>query len=219
MRESNFGRQCVQAIKDDPDSQAYTADALLQHIDLPTHDTPFGLQFLYTRENTTTGGDGLYVDAYAIAADMAEEAPAHYRSLTEDVWEYRNRARSSDYRGAGPVIETDSAGRVTGIRYNSFLRAPLKAPLEVQHRAYAAYRAFCARAEADRYRMRVRYEPSDLFAFDNRRCLHGRAGYDAKGGARFIKGIYVDRDDLHSRIRVLWRDLARGAGALACPRR
>ncbi len=57
VRESNFGRQYLLEIKDDPDSSAYTANPLLQHIDLPTRETPHGLQFLFCRENTTTGGE------------------------------------------------------------------------------------------------------------------------------------------------------------------
>lgn len=129
VRESNFGRQYTLDIKDDPDNQAFTSDKLLQHIDLPTRETPHGLQFLYTRTNTTTGGEGIYVDAYAIAEDMKDEEPENFASLTNDVWEYSNRARTSDYRGRGPVIETDQEQRITGVRYNTFLRAPLRAPL------------------------------------------------------------------------------------------
>lgn len=207
VRESNFGRSYVLEIKDDPDSQAYTSDALLQHIDLPTRETPFGLQFLYTRENTTAGGEGVYADGYRIAHDMANDEPEHYTSLIKDSWEYNNRARTSNYRGQGPVVETDTDGRITGIRYNTFLRAPLKAPLNIQERAYKSYRAFCKRAQDPAYQLRVRYEPGDLFAFDNRRALHGRAGYDAAGGKRFIEGMYADRDDLYSRIRTLKRQL------------
>ncbi|MEL6281850.1 MAG: TauD/TfdA family dioxygenase [Pseudomonadota bacterium] len=211
IRESNFGRQYVLEIKDDPDSQAYTSGKLLQHIDLPTRETPFGLQFLYTRANTTTGGEGVYVDAYRVAEDLRREEPEHFRSLITDVWEYNNRARGSDYRGRGPVIETDADSRISGIRYNTFLRAPLKAQVDVQARAYRAYRAFCARAQDPRYELLVRYEPGDLFAFDNRRALHGRRGYDARGGARFIEGMYSDRDELLSRIRLLKRQLRAGA--------
>ena len=214
VRESNFGRQYTLEIKDDPDSQAFTSDMLLQHIDLPTRETPHGLQFLYTRENTTAGGEGLYVDAFQVAEDMRIEDPAHFQSLITDVWEYSNRARTSDYRGWGPVVETDAGGRITGVRYNTFLRAPLKAPVHVQARAYKAYRAFCARAQDPRYLMSLRYEPGDLLAFDNRRALHGRAGYEAKGGTRFIEGIYSDRDDLHSRIRTLERQMRAGVGAV-----
>ena len=51
------------------------------------------------------------------------------------------------------------------------------------------------------------YRPGDLVAFDNRRVLHGRNGYDAQGGERFIEGIYSDRDDLLSAIRTTRRHL------------
>lgn len=203
VRETNFGRQYTLAIKDDPDSQAYTADSLLQHIDLPTRETPVGLQFLYVRANTTQGGAGLYVDAYRVAEDMRTEEPEHFYSLVTDHWEYNNRARDSAYRASGPVVELDARGQICGVRYNTFLRAPLKAPLPVQARAYQAYRAFCARAQDDQYMMTLRYEAGDLLAFDNRRVLHGRTGYEALGGERFIEGMYSDRDDLYSRIRVL----------------
>ncbi|WP_166418158.1 TauD/TfdA family dioxygenase [Cochlodiniinecator piscidefendens] len=205
VRESNFGRQYVLEIKDDPDSQAYTSGSLLQHIDLPTRELPFGLQFLYTRDNTTTGGEGVYVDAYRIAEDMRTNESDHFYSLTTDVWEYNNRAKTSDYRGQGPVVETNAEGAITGVRYNTFLRAPLKAPLDIQARAYKAYRAFCTRAQSPEYQMKFSYQAGDLLAFDNRRALHGRAGYDAKGGARFIEGLYADRDDLYSRIRTIKR--------------
>jgi hypothetical protein len=58
-----------------------------------------------------------------------------------------------------------------------------------------------------------RYHPGWLHAqgwfgpeeVSQRRVLHGRAGYDAKVGMRFIKGIYSDRDDLLSCIRILKR--------------
>ena len=114
----------------------------------PRAELPFGLQFLYTRENTTTGGEGLYVDAYRVAEDMRTAQPEHFQSLVTDVWEYNNRAKTSDYRGRGPVVETDAAGAITGVRYNTFLRAPMKAPLEVQARALRSLsRLFRARAK------------------------------------------------------------------------
>ncbi|MDE0750293.1 MAG: TauD/TfdA family dioxygenase, partial [Acidimicrobiales bacterium] len=40
-----------------------------------------------------------------------------------------------------------------------------------------------------------------LMAFDNQRVLHGRTACTT--GARHLQGCYVDKDSLHSRIRVL----------------
>ena len=206
VRDSNFGRQYTLEIKDDPDSNAFTSDALLQHIDMPTRESPHGLQFLYCRANTTTGGEGVYCDGIKILEDMRVEQPDAFTSLCQDVWTFNNRAKSSDYRAKGPIAELNEVGQVTGIRFTPWLRAPLKAPLSVQRRAYAAVRTLITYAQDDKYRLAFRYRPGDLLAFDNRRVLHGRAGYDAHGGTRFIEGIYSDRDDLFSRIRVLQKE-------------
>lgn len=207
IRESNFGKMYTLAIKDDPDSNAFTPDALLQHIDMPTRECPHGLQFLFCRRNTASGGEGIYADAYRIAEDLRREEPEMFEALCSIPWTYNNRSRSSSYQASGPVIECGAAGEITGVRYNTWLRAPLCAPLEVQDLAYRSYRAFARRAQDPRYQMVFSYRAGDLLAFDNRRALHGRNGYDAKGGSRFIEGIYADRDDLHSAIRMADRHL------------
>ena len=207
IRESNFGRMYTLEIKDDPDSNAFTSDALLQHIDMPTRECPHGLQFLFCRANSTSGGEGIYVDGYKIAEDLREEEPEHFQALCNIDWTYNNRSRTTSYKASGPVIERDREGIVTGIRYNTWLRAPLVASLDQQDRAYRSYRAFAARAQQARYQMTFAYRPGDLLAFDNRRALHGRNGYDAAGGSRFIEGIYADRDDLYSAIRAAERIL------------
>lgn len=205
LRETNFGRIYDLFIKDDPDSNAFTAAALSLHMDLPTRECPHGLQFLYCRENSTTGGEGLYVDGYRIAEDLRAEEPAHFAALSTVVWEFNNRAKNCDYRARGPVIALDETGRVSGIRFTPWLRSPLKAPLAEQERAYLSVRAFMRRSQDPAYQLSVRYRPGDLVAFDNRRVLHGRRAYDARGGRRYIEGTYADRDDLHSRIRTLQR--------------
>ena len=208
VRESNFGRQYTLEIKDDPDSNAFTSEALLQHIDMPTRESPHGLQFLYCRANTTSGGEGVYCDGFKIAEDIRRDHPEFFESLTKDIWLYNNRARTTDYRAEGPIVQLDARGAISAIRYTPWLRAPLKAPLAVQDRAYKAFRCFTQHAQDERYWLTFRYRPGDLLCFDNRRALHGRLGYDAKGGERFIEGIYSDRDDLFSRIRMLRKETA-----------
>ncbi|WP_373635439.1 TauD/TfdA family dioxygenase [Yoonia sp. SS1-5] len=207
IRGTNFGPTYTLEIKDDPDSNAYTANSLPQHIDLPTRECPPGLQFLYCRTNTTTGGEGLYVDAYRVAKDMRREEPAHFRALCEIPWTYNNRAKTNSYKASGPVVELDADDQITSVRYNTWLRSPFVGPIEEQDRAYRAYRAFAARAQHDRYLMKIVYRRGDLLGFDNRRALHGRNGYDAKGGSRYIEGLYSDRDDLYSAIRTLQRQI------------
>jgi len=208
-RESNFGAMYVLDIKDDPDSNAFTSGALLQHMDMPTRESPHGLQFLYCRANTTVGGEGVYVDGFQIAKAIRDEQPETFKTLVDIPWVFNNRSRTTDYRAKGPVITLDERGEVSAIRLTSWLRAPLQAPLNEQQRAYQAVRVLTRYAQSPKYQLIFRYEPGDLLAFDNRRVLHGRRAYDAAIGLRYIEGIYADRDDLYSRIRVLRRMLAR----------
>ena len=205
VRESNFGPMYTLEVKDNPDSNAYTAHPLPQHIDLPTRECPHGLQFLFCRENSVAGGAGIYCDAYRIAEDLRRQQPHHFDALAAIRWTFNTRATTSDYRACAPIIDVDAGGRIRAVRYNSFLRAPLRMPLDVQQRGYASVRAFSVRAQDPRYHLVFAYRPGDLVAFDNRRVLHGRNGYDATHGRRFIEGIYSDRDELHSAIRILER--------------
>ena len=39
--------------------------------------------------------------------------------------------------------------------------------------------------------------------FDNRRILHGRTAFEAQSGNRHLRGCYIDRDELRSRVRLL----------------
>ena len=214
IRETNFGRTYTLFIKDDPNSNAFTSEALLQHMDIPTRECPHGLQFFFCRENTTTGGEGVFVDGYRIAEDLREEEPEHFEALTGLVWEFNNRAKDCDYRAHGAIIALDDLGAVSGIRFTPWLRAPLKAPVSEQARGYLSARAFMRRAQDPAYQLIVPYRPGDLVGFDNRRVLHGRRAYDAEGGTRHIEGVYADRDDLYSRLRTLQREKRRACEAL-----
>lgn len=210
IRPSNFGRLFTLAIKNDPDSNAYTALPLQQHMDLATRECPPGLQFLFCRQNDTSGGEGIYSDAYKIGEDMRVEEPEHFETLTTVAWRFNNRSKTSSYIAEGPILDLDKDGQIRAVRYTTWLRAPVVASLDIQDKAYRACRAFAARANAARYELVVKYRPGDLFAFDNRRALHGRRGYDAAGGARFIEGAYADRDELYSAIRTHRRRLSQG---------
>jgi gamma-butyrobetaine dioxygenase len=207
LRESSFGRIYTLEIKEVPDSNAYTSHELPQHIDLPTRINPPDLQYLFCRANTTSGGEGVYVDGYRVAEALREQHPQDFDILCNTCWEFKNRSETYDYRVRQPVISVDESGAVCDIRINSWLRAPLVAPLQQQQRAYNAFRRLTHIAQDPAMQLVFRYEAGDLLAFCNRRILHGRRAYDAQGGERFIEGVYQDRDELNSRIRILRRNL------------
>jgi gamma-butyrobetaine dioxygenase len=73
---------------------------------------------------------------------------------------------------------------------------------------YAAYRQFSALTRDPRFIVRRRLEAGQMWCFDNRRTLHARQAFDPASGLRFLRGCYLDRDELLSRIRVLERTVS-----------
>lgn len=65
---------------------------------------------------------------------------------------------------------------------------------------YTALRAFEERLRAPENEYRYLLSPGRLVVFDNWRVLHGRSSYQ---GTRRLSGCYLDRDALHSRMRVV----------------
>ncbi len=45
-----------------------------------------------------------------------------------------------------------------------------------------------------------------MVIFDNSRVMHGRAAFDANSGERHLRGYYIERNEVDSRIRVLARN-------------
>jgi gamma-butyrobetaine dioxygenase len=59
-----------------------------------------------------------------------------------------------------------------------------------------------AMANAPEYQMRYQLAAGDIVIFDNRRILHGREAFLPQSGDRQLRGLYLDRDDMHSTIRM-----------------
>lgn len=205
IRESNFGVLFDVQSKANADSNAYTSFNLPLHTDLPTRELQPGLQFLHCLVNDATGGESVFVDGFAIAEALRQEAPELFRTLCETPVEFRNRSRTSDYHCLAPIIALDAYGMVSEIRMGNFLRSAFDVPVEQMSALYSAYRRFIAMTREPRFRVQRRLDAGQLWCFDNRRALHARTEFDPASGARHFKGCYIDRDELLSRIRVLQR--------------
>jgi gamma-butyrobetaine dioxygenase len=80
-------------------------------------------------------------------------------------------------------------------------------------RAYDALRVFSEVAADPQFQLRYPFRPGDVVGFDNRRILHGRDGYESSG-VRHLRGVYIDRDEVLSFVRVSARrrwEVATGA--------
>ncbi len=204
IRGSNFGDVFDVKAKIEPDSTANTGLNLGQHADLPTRETPPGFQFLHCLQNEVTGGWSRMTDGVSIVNELAEHHPDDFEALTTLQWTFSKRSTFADHRWTGPIIDNLET------RYPLTMRAfypvrgfPSMDPAD-QPRAYAAMRTFSSLAHDPRFQIRFPFAPGDLVGFNNRRVLHGRDAFDS-GGARWLRGCYIDQDDVYSRLRVLNR--------------
>ena len=209
LRETNFGRVFDVKSKPQADSAAYTSVNLPPHTDLPTRELQPGVQFLHCLVNDATGGESVFVDGFAIGEAMRREHPAEFAKLATTPMAFWNRDSRTDYRWNAPILALDANGEIEEVRFANFLRGPIDAPESAMGGIYAALRLFQAMTRDARFFIERRLQPGDMWAFDNRRVLHARRAFDPESGARHLQGAYVDRDEIHSR----WRVLAREQGA------
>lgn len=205
VRNSNFGEVFEVASRPDADSNAYTSVSLPVHNDLCTREYVPGLQFLFCLHNSCSGGDSLFVDAYAVAEQLRVEHPQAFEVLATVAVPFGTRNQDSDHRFVAPVLELDGAGQVAGVRYTWWLRNPMRGDTATIKAFYAAFKQFQRLANDPANQFRLRMRPGDLAGFDNRRVLHGRTAFDPSSGRRWLRGCYGEREELESALRMLGR--------------
>lgn len=204
-RQTNFGTLFNVRSDLEANSNACTALPLPLHTDLPTRELEPGLQFLHCLVNDAEGGDSLLVDGFRLAECLREEAPELLEVLTTERIDFHNTDPTFDYRRKAPIIALNTDGNPAEIRFGTFLKGPFDLPAEKMELVYRAYRRFSEMTREPRFQAIFRLQPGDLLAFDNRRVLHARTGFDPSTDARHLRGCYIDTDELLSRIRVLQR--------------
>lgn len=206
IRTTNFGRVFdVRSHGVDVTSNAYTDLALPVHTDLDTREYMPGLQFLHCLVNDAAGGESRLTDGRAITRRLRAEHPDAFDALTTIPVCFLNKAVDTDYRHVSPFLVVDEQGELVEARWSPWLRGPLQATIADSERFYAALRTALELGDASEFTVTHRLDAGDMLAFDNRRVLHGRAGLDRTSGDRWLRGCYVEREELDSKLRVLQR--------------
>ncbi len=207
-RQTNFGVMFEVESKRDPNNLAYTAAALPLHIDLTNQEHVPGYQFLHCVNNSAVGGDSVFADGYQICADLQQQQPAMFERLKEIDIPCRFHDRECDIRQRRPVISQDKNGEFTQLVFNAHLADVPDMPSTQLFAFYEAYQALMALARQEQYSVRYQLQPGEMVMFDNRRVMHGRSEFDPATGDRLLRGYYIDRGEVDSRIRVLRRQPA-----------
>ena len=205
VRETNYGKWFEVRTEVSPTNLAYTGLGLQAHTDNPYRDPVPTLQILYCLENSAEGGDSTVVDGFAAAQRLRDEDPGGFALMVKYCARF-------EYGGSGdvrltarkPMIELSPDGELTGIRFNNRSTAPITdVPYDDMAAYYAAYRRLGEIIDDPVMAVRFKLEPGECFIVDNTRVLHGRTGYAASAGSRWLQGCYADKDGLRSTLAVL----------------
>lgn len=206
---------------------AYTSQDLGFHMDLLYMADPPGLQILHAIEASTRGGESLFSDGMGAVYRMRNEPPQVLKILGSHLVTYRYKNDGQWYQYRRPTIE----GAFLWDRYGCELPSPnasrseavlnwsppFQAPFDsnprygtiqpesqgTSMREYIeAANLFKSSLEAPEAVFETKMQGGTCVIFDNRRVVHARKAYTTDS-ERWLRGAYVDKDPLHSRLRVL----------------
>jgi gamma-butyrobetaine dioxygenase len=186
-----------------PDNLAYTAKALELHTDVPAEDLAPGVQFLHCRRNSVDGGESLFVDGAAVAAELRRTHPHDFRLLSETTVPFYCEHHGYDMRARQRVIELDDQGDIAGVTISQHMADVFDHDQRLLDAYYPAFCRFGRLLQDPRFVMRFRLNAGECIVFDNHRVVHARSAFVAESGERHLRGTYTDRGELRSRWRIL----------------
>ncbi len=188
-----------------PNNSAYTAHALRNHMDLPWFENPPGYQFLHCLINSAKGGDSSAVDAFAVANYLKNNEKEIFETLVKIPLKFRDKDYTQEAHRSfyAPAISLTKDGDFNDIRFSVATMDALDCHPDLMKEVYEAHHRFGNLLHDDKFQIKFRLVPGDIFSFNNRRILHGRTEYDPNSGSRHLQGYYMDRDEIIGRLSFL----------------
>ena len=188
-----------------PNNSAYTAHALRNHMDLPWFELPPGYQFLHCLVNSASGGDSSAVDGFAVAEYLRNHENEIFETLVKVPLKFRDMDYTQEsHRGFhAPAISLTKDGDFHDIRFSVATMDVLDCHPDLMEKVYKAHHRFGNLLHDDKFQIKFRLGPGDIYSFNNRRVLHGRTAFDPNSGHRHLQGYYMDRDEIIGRLNYL----------------
>lgn len=219
VRETDFGRFFDIVSEPDVWEMSQSTAALDPHTDDPYRYTPSGISVLHCVD-AGAGGRSTLVDGFAVADALRDAAPRAFELLASVPMPWvRHRSAGVDQgapvdlRAEAPVIRLDRDGAPCGIRFHERSLGtidPEEGGPELVDACYRALIAFVGLIRDPAFQWRRHLAPGEALVFDNQRVLHGRTGFTADAGRRHLRLCTVDRELVHSTLRLLRRQCGSG---------
>ena len=188
-----------------PNNSAYSSHALRNHIDLPWFETPPGYQFLHCLINSAEGGDSSAVDGFSVADYLKKNEKEIFETLVNVPLKFIDKDYTQEsIRGFhAPAISLTKDHDYNDIRFSVATMDTLDCNPDIMEKVYKAHHRFGNLLHDDRFQIKFRLNPGDIFSFNNRRVLHGRTSFNPNSGNRHLQGYYMDRDEILGRLNFL----------------
>ncbi|MDA7572890.1 TauD/TfdA family dioxygenase [Candidatus Pelagibacter sp.] len=188
-----------------PNNSAYTAHALRNHMDLPWFENPPGYQFLHCLVNSAEGGNSSAVDGFAVADYLKKNEREIFETLVNIPLKFRDQDYTQETirNFHASAISLTKDGDYNDIRFSVATMDTLDCHPDIMDKVYEAHHTFGNLLHDDKFQIKFRLEPGDIFSFNNRRVLHGRTAFNPNSGHRHLQGYYMDRDEILGRLNFL----------------
>lgn len=205
IRETDYGRFFELKSVPDPQVAGATSRAQTPHTDEPFRYGPPGIFFLHCLQaGADLEGASIFVDGFAAADRLRRTVPAAFQLLSSQPLHFHRRHRGTvDLRCRARAITLDETGAVIGIRYNDRTTGTFDQTLADLDRVIDAAAAFMEIVHDPAMQVTVMLQPGDVAICDNHRVMHGRRAFDPNRQFRYLRSCHIDRDQVHSRLRLL----------------
>ncbi|MEM7226654.1 MAG: TauD/TfdA family dioxygenase [Pseudomonadota bacterium] len=207
IRETPHGRIYDVQTLPNVHNLAYSSDELSVHVDGSYHYYSPGPILFHFIQTSPKGGKTVLADGFSVARRLQSECPEAYALLCRLPWRNAYWNAGMDFRSAAPPIGVDRDGDLTHVILNQYTSFPDHFDVEEVEAAYGAWRRIHEIAGRADMQVRLQMPAGDAIIFDNRRVLHARTGFDPKDGPRRLRSCYMERDTLHSNLRMLAQKL------------
>ena len=174
-------------------------------MDLPWFENPPGYQFLHCLVNSAKGGDSSAVDAFAVAEYLKKNDKDTFDTLTTIPLKFRDKDYTQEAHRSfyGTAISLTKDGDYNDVRFSTATMDALDCHPEQMDKVYKSHHKFGKLLHDDKFQIKFRLRPGDIYTFNNRRVLHGRTEFDPNSGHRHLQGYYMDRDEIVGRLNYL----------------